>query len=147
MFAKNLLKFIQKCYLLYMVKQNKKSIEKAKTGELSVFTSTKKLCEYTLKVTSNANKKYRGTVVPQFINTAYKIADNLYIANSIADNEKRLQAQREIDATIKYFSFLTTTAQSCLIVTKRQSAHIATLVLATRKALWQWIHSNPAYKK
>jgi hypothetical protein len=125
----------------------KKAFVKAKDKELSVFTHAKKLCEYCLKTTANANKKYRSTVLPSFIDTVYKISKLLYVANSTEDNAARLIIQREIDANAKFFSFLTTTIQACSIITKRQSAHIANLIMLMRKALWQWINSNPEYKK
>lgn len=115
-------------------------------NELAVFTHAKKLTEQLFSVTKNAPKASRWNIVDSMLKTSLAVIEMLYEANAILDPEERLALQRRIDARIKFLSFIIVLAYGNEIIKTSQRDFISTLMLETRKALWQWIHCNSAYQ-
>jgi hypothetical protein len=120
--------------------------QKSAKKELEVFSNAKKLNEYILTATKNAPKTYRWNIVDLVIKASVNIITALYTANQEQNNEKRLALQRVIDVEIKVLSHLVETAHKFQVFKTKQRDHAASLILDTRRSLWAWINSNPAYE-
>lgn len=75
--------------------------------EIPVLIDARRLCEHTLKITSNLNnfpKKYRYTLVDHIVRLTFAIHDGIYDANG-ARGEERIYYQTQVIANCHKLKF------------------------------------------
>ena len=118
-------------------------------NELSVITKAKELCGYVMTVTEKSPKRFRFTLVSRMQNYALDVIENLYIANEIFvqpkrmdQAEKRQDYQQKAQTGLRLLGYIAQLAMEQGCILPKQYEQITRMVYDCRNLLGAWMVSD-----